>query len=212
MLKFFIPAWVLLSISSFVFAGSLEDYLANPPKIENPLWGEMTPPHESIPVCLRLYKEAQTDRDRGLAIGGLAFVARLMIMHPESRDAATDIFVRWVVPNIAFTRSVDKTESCSWKNTIIRVVESYKISGNSEGEKAALELLYDGAEDEDTEEMAIYLIAYHQANTGDFDTAIKTIEFLPSSSKWANERANMVKNWTKKKQIERENAKKKPKP
>lgn len=211
MLNVFIRAWIIfLSINSFVYAGPLDDFLANPPEIENPPWGKMTPPHESIPVCLKLFKEAKTDRDRGLAIGGLAFVARLMIIHPESREAATDIFVRWVVPNMEFTRNVEKTESGSWKNTIIRVVESYQISGNTEGEKAALEMLFDGAEDEDTKEMATYLLSYHQANTGDYASALKTVQFLPATSKWANERPKMVKDWTNKMtKTDRESAEKK---
>lgn len=208
-----VTIWALFfAICCQSFASPLEDYLAKPPEIENPAWGNMSPPHETITVCIKLFSDAKTDRDKGLAIGGLAFVSRLMVQHPETREVANDLMARWIVPNIEFTRHVEKTETGSWKNTMIRVIESYKILGNAEGEKAALAMLHDGGEDEDTKEMAVYLLAYQQANAGDYISAIRTIQNLPETSKWTNDRPKMISNWTKRKaQADRESAKEKPK-
>jgi predicted ATP-grasp superfamily ATP-dependent carboligase len=70
--------------------------------------------------------------------------------------------------------------------------------GNTEATRKCLRALQNESKNEDDQHMAIYLLAYEDAKSGDHEAAIRTIQSLPADSRWSVERHKLISQWTKK--------------
>lgn len=112
-------------------AGALEDYLSDPPVVGDAPWYNTTLPEDFIPPHLKtLGDEGATDRQRGIAVANLTFIASQMAEFKESKAAANELMNRYVMPNLYFTKSVEPSNSCSWRQTLIAAGTVYQALGD----------------------------------------------------------------------------------
>lgn len=188
---------------------ALDEYLANPPVVENAPWTKSTPPHESIPNSLKQFTSGETELERAYAIGFLAYTAEQMARVPETKEAAKEVLEKWVMPNLNLTKLLPKTSAYDWENTILAARHAHKSLGNQEANRACLALLRDEGTKQDDREKAIYLLAYDFALSHQYQEGIETFNTLPEDSRWADQRPRINEIW-RKKQVEEEKAKQQP--
>lgn len=177
-------------------AGPLADYLAKPAaevKWDSP--GD--PPQISVPHYQRMFRESDKDWKKGKAIGNLSVLALRMAQIPESRAAGRELLDTWVIPNLEATKVFDNTFSVGWRHSLLRAKQTYKLCGDLKREKECLAQLYKAEMKEGDKDLAVYLLAYQQAGQGDYQGAIKTINFLAEDSRYARNRKQLVRIWTK---------------
>ena len=80
---------------------------------------------------------------------------------------------------------------------MLRARNIYRLCEDPEAEKQCLATLFKAKRKEGDEDLAVYLLAYQQAGQGEYKSAIKTINYLKEDSKWAANRKQLVRLWTK---------------
>lgn len=186
---------VVISTSSILSAGPLDDYLNNPPHVVNPPWGFVDPPSVTIPIYLKEFSEAKTDEDKARPIGQLVFLALQMSNVPELRPAVAELLEKHIMPNLDHTKVLHKTNAFSWHHSILYCKQTYGRLGDHEAVRRCLNTFHQGSPLVEDKEMALYLLAYHDAGLGNYNEAIATINLLPSESKWANHRPTLIEGW-----------------
>lgn len=185
---------------------ALDEYLANPPAVENAPWAKSTPPNESIPNNIKRLASGDTEVTRAIAIGSLAFTASQMSGVTETQDAAKEVLEKWVMPNLSLTKILPETNPYCWQDTLLRARTAYRSLGNQTANRACLALLRDEGIEQDDREMAIYLLAYDYMQSKEYEQAINTFQTLPTDSRWADQRPRITELWMKK-QADEEKAK-----
>ncbi|WP_411826112.1 hypothetical protein [Luteolibacter sp. AS25] len=192
----FLGSIIVLGYSSLIFAGPIENYIENPPEIENPPWEGSAPPEISIPLYQARLRDSSSDRDRGFAVANLAFIARQMADIPEYQEVAKQLADQYIMPNLDFTKPIEETNFASWRRTVLSCKNIYERIGDHEAERKCLELFYRANKKPDDRELALHLLAYQQVRLGNYKKAIKTIKHIPEESKWSNNREKLIKAWT----------------
>lgn len=191
-------AWLMgLAMSGLCLADALDDYLAEPPKVTTDYWDDEGAPEIVIPRHVRQMKEAATEIERGMAVGQLGWVARFMAQEPRALAAAEALVTKHVMPNINATRALDPSDACCWRYTLINCRYVYKNNNNREAERECLSMMHHGSSKPGDKELALWLLAYQQAEMKDFAGAIKSINLIPEESKWARHRRKLIKHWSR---------------
>ena len=188
---------VMLTLPVALVASEIDDYIENPPVIPNAPWGETDGPDVMIPRYQEMFRNAQTDEDKGIAVANLAYQARQMAAFAAARPAARELLTEWVRPHLKYTHGFRLSEFCCWRKTMITCRNAYESLGDREAEKDCLEKLYRANLQEGDQDLMIYLLAFHQARYGDYQKAIAAINFLPENSRWATHRKKLVSKWAK---------------
>ncbi len=187
----------VLSASTLLNAGPLDDYLTNRTVIKDAPWGHNDPPFVTIPKYLKEFSEAKTDEDKAHQVGRLVFLVRLMSDVPELRPAVAEMLEKHIMPNLDYTKVYDKTNTYGWRLSLLSIKHTYQKLGDHQAVRKCLNTLYLESSLPNDKEMALYLLAYHDVGLGNFTEAIDFINLLPAKSKWANDRAILIKEWTK---------------
>lgn len=188
----------LTSFAGFSWAGSLDDYLANPPKFDNPPWHPENEPSLAIPSWLKQLKEGKTDTDKAVAVGNLVITAARMSKYPEAQAAAIELMDVHVMPNLEVTKRVDISLSCSWRGIVLDCVNFYKKLGNIEAERKCLELYIEGVDLPQDRDFGLYLLAHHHASQEDFAEAIKTMQKIRDDGNMASNKIFFIPKWNQK--------------
>jgi tetratricopeptide (TPR) repeat protein len=199
-LKTFLGFIILFAACGITFAEPLEDYLANPPVVDNPPWFAHETPEKMIPIYRQRFDDKNAkDREKGIAIANLAIIAGQMSGVDLARPAAADLLERIVMPNLDYTLAVEKTNACSWRQMVMTCANTYRNLGKFKESQNCLILFRDQIKNPDDKDMAIYLLAYEYAKTEEYQTSIDTIMSIATESRFANDRQKLVKYWTNKK-------------
>jgi len=180
-------------------AGALKDYIKNPPHAPNAPWDETDAPELIIPRYQQRLLDGKTDDEKGIAVANLAFAARQMAGVPVAQNAARELLSEWVIPNLEFTKGFHLSSFCCWRKTVIGCRNAYGMLGDREAEKECLEMLYRANLQAEDSELMVYLLAFQQAKYGEYQRAIKTINFLDEDSRWAKHRKQLIRKWSKRK-------------
>lgn len=191
---------IALTACGVTYADPLEDYLTKPPAIEMPPWREDEAPEKMIPIYQQRFNDEKSpSRAKGIALANLAYIARQMSQVESARLAAADLLERIVMPNLDYTRKVEPTNACSWRQTLMSCKNTYQNLGNSKAAQKCLILFRDEIQSPDDKDLAIYLLAYEYAKTEEYQTSIETIQSLAPDSRFAKDRQKLINYWSKKK-------------
>ncbi len=193
-----IVGWSLWSFAGFSWAGSLDDYLANPPKFDNPPWHPDNEPSITIPRWLKQLKEGKTDTDQAVAVGNIVITASRMAKYPEAQAAAVELMDIHVIPNLEVTKRVDISLSCSWRGIVLDCVNFYKKLGNLEAERKCLEMYIEGVDLPQDRDFGLYLLAHHHASQESFAEAIKTMQKIRDDGNMASNKTFFIPKWNQK--------------
>lgn len=138
-------------------------------------------------------------------MANLAFIARQMAGFEESRAAADELMNHYVMPNLHFTKSVESTNACSWRQTVLTAANIYKSLGDHDKHRQCLDLIAEADERAGDQDMILYLLAFEEVRQERYTQAIATLAQIPADSKWANSREKLTNLWTQK-QAEKQNS------
>ena len=187
----------VLSASTLLNAGPLDDYLTNRTVIKDAPWGHNDPPFVTIPIYLKEFSEAKTDQVKAQQVGRLVFLALQMSNIPELRPTVAEMLEKHIMPNIEYTKVYDNTNTYCWRRSILNCNQTYQRLGDHQAVRKCLNTLYLESPLPNDKEMALYLLAYHDVSLENFAEAVDTINLLPAESKWAAHRPMLIREWTK---------------
>lgn len=178
-------------------ASDLEAFIANPPSIENAPWGKEDAPSKQIPLYQLRLLSGKTDQEKGIAVANLAFIARRMSHHTLAQPASHELLEKWVMPNMEYTRGFRLSSACSWRKVMLHCITAYGELSDREKEEACMKQFYEANYQNGDRDLMVYMLAYQQARHGDYQHAMKTLDFLKEGCKWAAHRKKLKRAWTK---------------
>lgn len=197
--KYTLCAVILMLSTGVGIAGALDDFLQNPLKVTHPTWPVKNPPHVQIPRYLSILGSPRSsDRDKGVAVGNLAWLALNLSEVPETRAAGKELLRNHVTPNLELAKVLEANNACSWRHSLLASQRSFLNLQDGDASEECLMVLYRHSDWPGDQEMTIYLLAYQMASQKKYHEAIEALQLLPEGSKWANQNPQLIKIWSKK--------------
>ena len=101
------------------------------------------------------------------------------------------------MPNMEFTKGFRLSSACSWRKTMLHCITAYGELGDREMEKECMKRFYEANYQNGDRDLMVYMLAYQQARCGDYQEAMKTLDFLTEGCKWAAHRPKLKRAWEK---------------
>ncbi len=181
------------------WSGPLDEFLRNPPDIKRPTWSVEYPPAQQIPKYLAILQSRESDlRQRGVAVGNLAWLALNLTEEPKTRAAGEELLRNHVVPNLALAKVLEDNNVCGWRHSLLAIRRCFNHLEDFEASEECLYVLHRYSDWPGDQEMAFYLHAYQLASRKRYKEAIEALERLPPESNWANQNPALIKIWGKK--------------
>ncbi|MDX1679441.1 MAG: hypothetical protein R3242_01810 [Akkermansiaceae bacterium] len=177
-------------------AGALEGYLASPVAGWERKAG-LVPCRTAIPKYQESFRTAEREYDKGVAVANLAAIALELARKKQTKPVARELCEQWVMPNLDTTLTIEQTNSCCWRRTLMRCANIHRLTQNSKMEKQCLAMLHEANRREGDQDLATFLLAFHHARQGQHHEAIRTIRSLEGESPYASNRGKLIRNWQK---------------
>lgn len=169
---------------------------------------ENEPPlKEQIVQWRKQINDGPADRDRGVAVANLVDIASRLSRNANNRQSALDLLNNDVLTHVNYTKSVEETSACHWRNVLYRCYGIYSKLQDRAGQEKCLELIKVSPTNQDDKWFVIYLQSFLHADYGEYSKAIATMQKIPQGNQYANRREQHISYW---KELLRKNGDKLP--